>query len=81
MNKLFFVSLLVWSLSAAAQLKVREKVIFDCDLGDDIDDAYALAYLLTQQDHYEILGITTCYGRTEDRALLAQKMLESTGQE
>jgi inosine-uridine nucleoside N-ribohydrolase len=81
MNKLFFFSLLVWSLSAAAQIKVREKVIFDCDLGDDIDDAYALAYLLTQQDRYEILGITTCYGRTEDRALLAQKMLESTGQE
>jgi inosine-uridine nucleoside N-ribohydrolase len=58
----------------------RQKVIFDCDLGDDIDDAYALGYLLTLQDRYEILGITTCYGRTEDRALLAQKFLAVTGE-
>ena len=58
----------------------KQKVIFDCDLGDDIDDAYALAYLLTLQSDYEILGITTCYGRTEDRALLAKKFLAETGQ-
>ncbi len=58
----------------------KQKVIFDCDLGDDIDDAYALSLLLTMQDRYEILGITTCYGRTEDRARLAQKMLAETGQ-
>jgi inosine-uridine nucleoside N-ribohydrolase len=81
MNKLLYLAFLLLSLSAAAQPRVREKVIFDCDLGDDIDDAYALAYLLTQQDRYEILGITTCYGRTEDRALLAQKMLACTGQD
>ena len=49
----------------------KQKVIFDCDLGDDIDDAYALSLLLTMQDRYEIMGITTCYGRTEDRARLA----------
>ncbi len=58
----------------------KQKVIFDCDLGDDIDDAFALGLLLTMQDRYEILGITTCYGRTEDRARLAQKLLEETGQ-
>jgi purine nucleosidase len=59
----------------------KQKVIFDCDLGDDIDDAYALGLLLTMQDRYEILGITTCYGRTNDRAELAQKMLFETGQQ
>lgn len=58
----------------------KQKVIFDCDLGDDIDDAYALGLLLSMQDRYEILGITTCYGRTEDRARLAQKLLAETGQ-
>ncbi len=58
----------------------KQKVIFDCDLGDDIDDAYALSLLLTMQDRYEIMGITTCYGRTEDRARLAQKLLAETGQ-
>jgi inosine-uridine nucleoside N-ribohydrolase len=58
----------------------KQKIIFDCDLGDDIDDAYALGLLLTMQDHYEILGITTCYGRTEDRAILAAKFLKETHQ-
>jgi inosine-uridine nucleoside N-ribohydrolase len=58
----------------------KQKIIFDCDLGDDIDDAYALGLLLTMQDRYEILGITTCYGRTEDRARLAAKFLQETHQ-
>ena len=49
-------------------------------VGDDIDDAYALGYLLTLQDRYEILGITTCYGRTDDRAILANKFLAVTGE-
>ena len=66
------------SFSLAAQQ--RQKVIFDCDLGDDIDDAYALGYLLTLQERYEILGITTCYGRTDDRAILANKFLSVTGE-
>ncbi len=76
MKKILFFFFL--SLNLFAQQK--QKVIFDCDLGDDIDDAYALSLLLTMQDRYEILGITTCYGRTEDRARLAQKILEETGQ-
>lgn len=76
MKKLILFLLISFSLSA----QQRQKVIFDCDLGDDIDDAYALGYLLTLQDRYEILGITTCYGRTEDRALLAQKFLTHVGQ-
>ncbi len=63
-----------------AQSPHKQKIIFDCDLGDDIDDAYALALLLTLQDQFEIIGITACYGRTEDRALLAKKFLQETGQ-
>jgi len=74
--KKFLLFILV-SFQLLAQQK--QKVIFDCDLGDDIDDAYALSLLLTMQDRYEILGITTCYGRTEDRARLAQKLLFETG--
>ena len=76
MKKLILFFLISFSLTA----QQRQKVIFDCDLGDDIDDAYALGYLLTLQDRYEILGITTCYGRTEDRAILAQKFLAVTGE-
>lgn len=72
------VLLLLFAFQVFGQQK--QKVIFDCDLGDDIDDAYALSLLLTMQDRYEILGITTCYGRTEDRARLAQRLLAETGQ-
>jgi len=72
------VILLLFAFQVFGQQK--QKVIFDCDLGDDIDDAYALGLLLTMQDRYEILGITTCYGRTDDRARLAQKLLAETGQ-
>jgi inosine-uridine nucleoside N-ribohydrolase len=76
MKKLILFLLVSFSLTA----QHRQKVIFDCDLGDDIDDAYALGYLLTLQDRYEILGITTCYGRTDDRAILANKFLAVTGE-
>lgn len=76
MKKLILFFLISFSLTA----QNRQKVIFDCDLGDDIDDAYALGYLLTLQDRYEILGITTCYGRTDDRAILANKFLAVTGE-
>ncbi|MFN3850763.1 MAG: nucleoside hydrolase [Spirosomataceae bacterium] len=68
-------------ISLFTQAQTRQKVIFDCDLGDDIDDAFALAMLLTNQDKLEILGITTCYGRTDDRAKVALKMLYETGQD
>jgi inosine-uridine nucleoside N-ribohydrolase len=76
MKKLILFLLVSFSLAA----QQRQKIIFDCDLGDDIDDAYALGYLLTLQDRYEILGITTCYGRTDDRAILANKFLAVTGE-
>ncbi|RAJ93216.1 inosine-uridine nucleoside N-ribohydrolase [Larkinella arboricola] len=66
------------SRSTAPAAKNRIKVIFDCDLGDDIDDAYALA-LLCASPELEVLGITTCYGRTDDRAQLACQMLYEWG--
>jgi purine nucleosidase len=59
----------------------KQKVILDCDLGDDIDDAYAIALMLANTDKFDILGITTCYGRTNDRAEMACKMLYETGLE
>lgn len=71
----------LFCITAGAQTPIRQKVIFDCDLGDDIDDAFALAMLLTHQDKVDILGITTCYGRTNDRGTVALKFLHETGQE
>jgi len=55
----------------------KPKVIFDCDLAGDVDDAYALALLLSNLDKIELLGIVTDQGLTHDRALVAAKMLKN----
>jgi inosine-uridine nucleoside N-ribohydrolase len=52
-----------------------QKVIFDCDIADDIDDAYALA-LLTRIPNIKILGVTTVFGDTAGRAKVAAKLLQ-----
>lgn len=54
------------------------KVILDTDIGDDIDDAYALAALATVPE-CQLLGVTTTYGNTADRAKLAGKLLTVMG--
>ena len=56
----------------------RTKVLFDCDVGSDIDDAYAMALLLASPE-IELVGITVGHARTPDRALLALRMLYETG--
>lgn len=52
------------------------KVIIDTDIGDDIDDALALALALSSPE-LEILGVTTVYGRVDIRAKLAAKLLKA----
>lgn len=52
----------------------KSKLILDTDIGDDIDDALALA-LLIQSPEIEILGITTAYRNTEMRARLTKQLL------
>ena len=54
------------------------KVIFDTDIGDDIDDAYALALLLKSPE-VKIAGVTTAFGDTQLRARLVTRMLKETG--
>jgi len=55
-----------------------QKVIVDMDIGDDIDDAFALALLL-QSPESDIVGITTAWGDTALRAQLLERMLRETG--
>ena len=55
------------------------KLLFDTDIGSDIDDAVALAYLLRQQS-IDLLGITTVTGEARKRAALASRLLELAGQ-
>ena len=56
------------------------KVLFDTDIGSDIDDAVALAYLLAQPE-CDLLGITTVSGEPVKRAQLASAVCLNAGRE
>jgi inosine-uridine nucleoside N-ribohydrolase/predicted GH43/DUF377 family glycosyl hydrolase len=56
-----------------------ELAILDTDIGDDIDDAFALALALRSPE-LKLLGITTAYGDTELRARLVDRYLRAAGQ-
>ncbi|MHB8500678.1 MAG: nucleoside hydrolase [Candidatus Acidiferrales bacterium] len=55
-----------------------EKVIIDTDIGDDIDDAFAIALALKSPE-LEILGISTTFGDTQARAKIVDRMLGEAG--
>jgi purine nucleosidase len=55
-----------------------EKVIIDTDIGDDIDDAFAIALALRSPE-LEILGISTTFGDTEARAKIVDRFLGEAG--
>ncbi|HTU50998.1 MAG TPA: nucleoside hydrolase [Acidobacteriaceae bacterium] len=57
-----------------------QKVILDTDIGDDIDDAYALALVLTSPE-LKLLGVTTAWGDTGLRAQLVEGLLCKTGRQ
>ncbi len=73
---------IVWAAPAPAQpdseAAEREKILFDCDIGSDIDDAFALALLLASPE-IELVGITVGHARTADRAPVALRMLWEAG--
>src|SRR5258708_21787333 len=56
----------------------KTKIILDTDIGDDIDDAFALALALRSPE-VEIVGITTAWGDTQLRARLTQRFLQENG--
>jgi inosine-uridine nucleoside N-ribohydrolase len=53
-------------------------VIIDTDIGDDIDDAFALGLALKSPE-LKILGVTTTFGNTEMRARLVDRYLKAVG--
>ena len=57
-----------------------EKVLFDTDIGTDIDDAVCLAYLLSQPA-CELLGIATVSGEAQQRAMLASAVCKAAGRD
>src|SRR5215472_4948895 len=64
--------------TASAQTAPAEKVIIDTDIGDDIDDAFAVALALRSPE-LQILGIATTFGDTESRAKLLDRLLGEVG--
>lgn len=56
----------------------KQLVLLDTDIGDDIDDAFALALTLKSPE-FKLLGVTTTYGNTELRARLVERFLAATG--
>src|SRR5689334_6817049 len=56
------------------------KILLDTDIGTDVDDAVALAYLLSHPD-CELLGITTVTGEADKRASLASVVCKAAGRE
>lgn len=56
----------------------RIKIILDTDIGTDIDDALALAYLLSQP-RCDLVGITTVSGEARLRAEMASAICQQAG--
>ena len=65
-------------ISAQRTTHGPEKVIIDTDIGDDVDDAFALA-LAVKSPELQILGITTTFGDTETRAKITDHFLAEVG--
>lgn len=56
----------------------KQKIWIDTDIGDDIDDAFALALALASQE-IEVVGITTVFRNTAERAQQVGKLLSAAG--
>ncbi len=59
-------------------MEKRVAVLLDTDIGDDIDDAWALAVCLTHP-RIDLLGVATVYADTVARAALARWLIEAAG--
>ena len=61
-----------------AKRHTPELVIIDTDIGDDLDDAFAIALAL-ESPELRLLGITTTFGDTALRARLLDRFLTAAG--
>ena len=59
-------------------MEEKIKIIIDTDIGDDIDDAFALEYAI-KDEHFDILGVTTVYKNCLQRAEMSKKILHLHG--
>ncbi len=60
---------------------MAKKILFDTDIGSDVDDAVALGLILACPDELELVGVTTVGGDTELRGRIAARLLGLGGRE
>jgi purine nucleosidase len=64
----------------AQAIKSPEKIIVDTDIGDDVDDAFAVVLALRSPE-VQILGFSTVFGDTEVRVKLLDRLLGEGGRQ
>jgi purine nucleosidase len=74
----FCLVLILASGGGWAQRTTPEKIILDTDIGDDVDDAFALA-LAVKSPALQVLGVMTTFGDTEGRAKITDRFLGEVG--
>jgi len=62
----------------AQPAKAPEKIIIDTDIGDDIDDAFAVGLALSSPE-FQVLGFSASFGDTPTRAKMLDRMLGELG--
>ncbi|NQT27919.1 nucleoside hydrolase [candidate division KSB1 bacterium] len=80
MKCIFRISLFILFISHVLIAEGKQKIIFDCDLAGDVDDAYAVALVLSSPE-FEVLGLVMDHGHTPGRAKVACRLLYETGRE
>lgn len=80
MKRWLVLSVLLLIAAGPIRSAPAQKIILDFDLAGDIDDAYAMALILTSPE-FEVMGITLDHGLTEERAKVACRILYETGRE
>jgi inosine-uridine nucleoside N-ribohydrolase len=91
MQKKAVVSILMFAAIASARLIAQSSepersaatpqlVWIDTDIGDDIDDAFALGLILRSPELH-VLGISTAFGDTETRTRMVDRFLAATDEQ
>jgi inosine-uridine nucleoside N-ribohydrolase len=83
--RLALVVFLLWVLAALVYGQLvstdsPQKIIIDTDIGDDVDDAFAVALALRSPE-LQILGISTVFGDTQVRVQLLDRLLGEAGRQ
>lgn len=72
--------LLSWAKSLIQTLRFQEEILIDTDIGDDIDDAFAIAWALASP-RIKVSAVLTAHGDTLLRTRLVARMLQSRNRE